>query len=130
MESALTSSNQVEIRNDVVKFQKIIADCKEKIRELQTQCAHNPRRVWKKLETDNYLYKVVGYRCEFCSFPLSLGGGDRCYVCNGQTKYDSYIPGQGGGEHVQKCTDCGRTSDSSYYGIYRQSIPRGDFINE
>lgn len=82
------------------------------------------------MKTDRYQFSVAGYRCADCTKDFDKRGGERCEICDGPEKLTGYIPGQGGGEHVYNCKDCGRSSTSNEYGVYQRSIPERDFIQE
>ncbi|OHB25400.1 MAG: hypothetical protein A2542_00175 [Parcubacteria group bacterium RIFOXYD2_FULL_52_8] len=76
---------------------------------------HNIRKVWEQAP-GSWVWTVTRYRCiDQCGAEWSVlrtGRTDRCTVCDGQMKYDSYLGGEDR-EHQHKCADCGRTEEST-----------------
>ncbi|TSC79828.1 MAG: hypothetical protein G01um101429_355 [Parcubacteria group bacterium Gr01-1014_29] len=133
MEKEATSVfTSMQIRERVSTLVQLIHDAKGELEKLRKQCSHGvQRKIWRKLSTDRYQFKVVGYRCVDCTRNFGKRReGERCAVCDGNEKLVGYIPGQGGGEHVYRCEDCGRSSTSDEYGVYPRSIPEHDFMEE
>ncbi len=124
-----TELQPVMIKNRISEFKRRINQCQEGILLLQRNCSHDFRKVWAKLTTDQDQFKVVAYKCAICEVEKARNSAaTHCYVCDGKMKAMGYVPGQGGGCHLEKCIECGRHSDSDNYGIYRFSIPKEDYF--
>lgn len=85
-------------------------------------------KIWKPINTNSNLFRVVGCLCVFCSAkqPLKVGA-NHCPICNELLEMYPNV----GLEDISSCSDCGFLSSASYgitlhAGVPVEKIPRGD----
>lgn len=121
----------VAVRTEIEGLKRVTGYAEGRIEVLQEQCEHKFERLWAKLSKEVRLYRVIGYKCIFCAKTTERKSTRNCYVCDGPMESLGYVPGQGDGYHLQRCTICGRRSDAEHrWGICRQEIPKDELIEE